>query len=93
MNPTKPEWDAIDQASLDSFPASDPPARGGARAAPSASTVANVAPPSASARPVNKLLQPRRLIQIGLGVLAGGAMVGLAIWRMRSRGGRRWRWN
>lgn len=40
MNEKPADWDDIDQASMDSFPASDPPARGGMRAAPSESTVA-----------------------------------------------------
>jgi hypothetical protein len=44
--PTSPTdaWDAIDEASDESFPASDPPARGSPRAAPSESTALEVTP-------------------------------------------------
>jgi len=62
----------VDEASLESFPASDPPARGSLRAAPSASTVA-LPETAAHAR-------SRRRAWIALGVLAGGlALAGLIV--------------
>jgi len=57
----------VDQASFESFPASDPPARGSLHAAPSASTVA---PPETMA------LAPRRRARRALGGLAAGLAVG-----------------
>ncbi len=70
----------IDQASMDSFPASDPPAFGSSRAAPSASTVCppDLLPASSRAR---------LLKQIGLGAAALGALFTFAyvMRRVRSR--------
>ena len=66
-----PNLDAVNQASDDSFPASDPPSYGGATAAPSSSTVL---PPDVAARKARL-----RRMWIGGGALALGIAAGLSV--------------
>jgi hypothetical protein len=80
--PTKPaDWDRVDQASLDSFPASDPPAwASGSHAAASAETVC----PPELVTAANRRRMLKR-VAIGAGVIGLAATGVLVVRYLRNR--------